>query len=158
MQATRRASIFFAANSQKKKKSPKPKVSGTLWLRGWDLNHMVLANSLRRICLRSPRGSDSPPDCHSLPLGRSLRSLPPGYHFVPFAVPEDSKLPRLAFRPLHSSAPSLYHPQDALGFDSQRATLVGLITLISQRFTVYTKRKIPQRRSVKGFFGCGDGI
>ena len=38
------------------------------WLRGWDLNLMVLPNSLRRIWLRSPRGSDSPPDCHSLPL------------------------------------------------------------------------------------------
>ena len=25
---------------------------------------------------RAPRGSDNPPDCHSLPLGRSLRSLP----------------------------------------------------------------------------------
>ena len=28
---------------------------------------MFLPNSLRRICLRSPRGSDSPPDCHSPP-------------------------------------------------------------------------------------------
>ena len=46
------------------------------WLRGWDLNLMVLTNSLRRICLRSPRGSDVPPAPHSLPLGRSLCSLP----------------------------------------------------------------------------------
>jgi hypothetical protein len=59
------------------------------WLRGGDLNLMVLPNSLRRICLRSPRGTDvnpqssqfrfgeprhSPPDCHSLPL-RSFASL-----------------------------------------------------------------------------------
>ena len=46
---------------------------------GWDPHHTVLPNSLRRICLRLPRGSDSLPDCHSLPLGRSLRSLPPSY-------------------------------------------------------------------------------
>ena len=46
------------------------------WLRRWDLNLMFLTNSLPRICLRSPRGSVSPPDCLSLPLGRSLRSLP----------------------------------------------------------------------------------
>ena len=36
----------------------------------------------------------------------------------PFAVPEDSMLPHLAFRPLNSSAPSLHRPQDALGLDS----------------------------------------
>ena len=39
----------------------------------------VLSNSLRRICLRSPHGSDSPLDCHSLPLGRSQSSLPSSY-------------------------------------------------------------------------------
>ena len=62
-----------------KKTSAHQTVCRGFWLRGWDLNHTVLTNSLRRICLRSPRGSDSPPDCHSLPLGRSLRSLPPSY-------------------------------------------------------------------------------
>ncbi len=49
------------------------------WLRGWDLHLMALPNFLRKFRLRSPRGSDSPPDCHSIPLGRSLRSLPPSY-------------------------------------------------------------------------------
>ena len=38
--------------------------------------------------------------------------------FYPFAVPEDSMLPHLAFRPLHSPAPSLHLPQEALGFGS----------------------------------------
>ena len=49
------------------------------WLRRGDLNLPVLTNSLWRICLRSPRGSDSPPDCHSLPLGRSLSLTTSGY-------------------------------------------------------------------------------
>ena len=59
-------------------KSEKRKVKSTkrksrlrdfsFWLRGRDLNLSVFPNSLRRIWLRSPRGSDSPPDCHSLPL------------------------------------------------------------------------------------------
>ena len=39
-------------------------------------HHAVLPTSLRRIRLRSPRGSDSHSGCHSIPLGRSLCSLP----------------------------------------------------------------------------------
>ena len=63
---------------------------------------------------------------------------------VPLAVPGDSMLPHLAFRPLHNSAPSLLLPPAALRLDSQRATLVGLLTrmfcyLISAHS--FTKRK-----------------
>ena len=38
--------------------------------------------------------------------------------FYPFAVPEDSLLAQLAFRPLHNPAPSLNRPQDALRLGS----------------------------------------
>ena len=38
--------------------------------------------------------------------------------FYPFAVPEDSMLPHLAFRPLHNPAPSLNPPQAAVRLGS----------------------------------------
>ena len=51
--------------------------------------------------------------------------------FYPFAVPEDSMLPHLAFRPLHNSARSLHRPLDALAFDSLAPLLRGDINLMS---------------------------
>ncbi len=45
--------------------------------------------------------------------------------FYPFAVPEDSMLPHLAFRPLHNPAHSLHHPQDALALGSPAPSVLG---------------------------------
>ena len=56
-------------------------------------------------------------------------------------------LPHLTFRPLHNSASSLFHPQDALGLDSQRATLVGLKTLDVGIIEIYAQKKNPTQKS-----------